>query len=119
LRADGERDRSSGWIAGSGHHHAEPFREPPVAREEVAAFVFVEGVNPMGAVTDRIFRPGSCAGTAWRPEDDADLRKSLEAGCSIETTAEFLLRTPEECRARLDELDKTAQEIFPRDIAAS
>jgi len=54
-------------------------------------------------------------GSDWLPEDDADLRKSIEVGCSIEKTAEFLMREPEECKARLD----TLTSVFPRDVAAS
>ncbi len=56
---------------------------------------------------------------AWSAQDDIDLLTSIEKGLSIGEIAKRLDRTNAECRARLDEITKAADGVFPRETAAS
>ena len=56
---------------------------------------------------------------AWSAQDDIDLLTSIEKGLSIGEIAKHLDRTNAECRARLDEITKAADGVFPRETAAS
>ena len=56
---------------------------------------------------------------AWDAQQDIDLLTSIEKGLSIGDIAAQLGRTVAECRARLDEITKAADGVFPRETAAS
>ena len=56
---------------------------------------------------------------SWSGQEDFDLVSSIEKGFSLAETAKYLNRTVEECRARLDEITKAADGVFPRETAAS
>jgi len=56
---------------------------------------------------------------AWSAQDDIDLLTSIEKGLSISEIAKRLDRTSAECRARLDEITRAADGVFPRETAAS
>jgi hypothetical protein len=56
---------------------------------------------------------------AWRAQEDIDLLTSIENGFSIGDIASRLDRSETECRARLDEITRSADVIFPRETAAS
>ena len=56
---------------------------------------------------------------AWSVQDDIDLLTSIEKGHAIGEIANRLDRTSTECRARLDEITKAADGVFPRETAAS
>jgi hypothetical protein len=55
----------------------------------------------------------------WSAQEDLDLLTSIEKGLSIGEIASRLGRTEAECRARLDEITKPADSVFPRETAAS
>ena len=55
----------------------------------------------------------------WSAQEDVYLLTSIEKGLSIGETASQLGRTAVECRARLDEITKAADSVFPRETAAS
>ena len=55
----------------------------------------------------------------WSAQDDINLLTSIEKGLSIGEIAKHLDRTSTECRARLDEITKAADGVFPRETAAS
>ena len=59
------------------------------------------------------------ANRAWSAQDDVDLLTSIEKGLSIGEIAQRLDRTSAECRARLDEITRAADGVFPRETAAS
>ena len=61
----------------------------------------------------------TAAKRAWSAQDDIDLLTSIEKGFSIGEIANRLARTNAECRARLDEITKAADGLFPRETAAS
>jgi hypothetical protein len=44
-------------------------------------------------------------GKQWSEMDVFDLKNHLAQGCSVEETAEFLMRTEHEVREKMDELD--------------
>ncbi len=48
--------------------------------------------------------PGLNSGEPWSAWDDKDLRHAANHGDSVEATAAFLQRTPDEVRARAEEL---------------
>ena len=56
---------------------------------------------------------------AWSAQDDVDLLTSIEAGLSVGDTASRLGRGEAECRARLDEITRSSDSVFPRETAAS
>ena len=56
---------------------------------------------------------------AWSAQDDIDLLTSIEKGLSIGEIATRLDRTHAACRARLDEITRAADGVFPRETAAS
>jgi hypothetical protein len=56
---------------------------------------------------------------AWSAQDDLDLLTSIEQGLSIGDIAARLGRTGAECRARLEEITRAAEGVFPRETAAS
>jgi hypothetical protein len=56
---------------------------------------------------------------AWSAQEDIDLLTSIEKGLSIGDIAAQLGRTVAECRARLDQITKAADGVFPRETAAS
>ena len=56
---------------------------------------------------------------AWTAQEDVELLTSMEKGRSLAETAQLLNRTVAECRARLDELTRAADTVFPRETAAS
>ena len=55
----------------------------------------------------------------WTAQDDVDLLTSIERGLSIGDIASQLGRDVAECRARLDEITRAADGVFPRETAAS
>jgi hypothetical protein len=55
----------------------------------------------------------------WSAQEDIDLLTSIEKKLSIGEIAKHLDRTNAECRARLDEITRAADGVFPRDTAAS
>jgi hypothetical protein len=55
----------------------------------------------------------------WSAQDDVDLLTSIEKALSIGEIAKRLDRSNAECRARLDEITKAADGVFPRETAAS
>jgi hypothetical protein len=56
---------------------------------------------------------------AWSGQEDVELLTAMEKGRSLADTAGSLNRTVEDCRARLDEITKAADGMFPRETAAS
>jgi hypothetical protein len=56
---------------------------------------------------------------AWNAQQDIDLLTSIERGLAIGQIAKRLGRTTADCRARLDEITKAADGVFPRETAAS
>jgi hypothetical protein len=56
---------------------------------------------------------------SWSAQEDVDLLTSIERGLSIGEIATRLDRTCGECRARLDEITRAADGVFPRETAAS
>ena len=56
---------------------------------------------------------------AWSAQEDIDLLTLVEKGLSIGEIAAQLGATVAECRARLDEITKAADGVFPRETAAS
>ena len=56
---------------------------------------------------------------AWSAQDDLDLLTSIEQGLSIGDIAARLGRTVAERRARLEEITRAADGVFPRETAAS
>ena len=55
----------------------------------------------------------------WSAQENLDLLTSIEAGLSIGDIASRLGRGEAECRARLDEITRAADAVFPRETAAS
>jgi hypothetical protein len=55
----------------------------------------------------------------WSAQEDLDLLTSIERGLSIGDIASELGRQVAECRARLDEITRAADSVFPRETAAS
>jgi hypothetical protein len=54
---------------------------------------------------DVIDRDNWNAGKAWSEMDVVDLKNHLAQGCSVEETADFLMRSEREVREKMDELD--------------
>jgi hypothetical protein len=74
--------------------------------------------TPLGALPAKGTRMAK-AKRAWSARDDIDLLTSIEKGLSIGAIARQLDRTPAECRARLDDITRAADGVFPRETAAS
>jgi hypothetical protein len=55
----------------------------------------------------------------WSAQDDVKLLMLVEEGLAISEIASRIERTPAECRARLDQITKAADGVFPRETAAS
>ena len=56
---------------------------------------------------------------AWSAQDDVALLLLVEDGLAIGEIARRIHRTAAECRARLDQITKAADGVFPRETAAS
>jgi hypothetical protein len=56
---------------------------------------------------------------AWSAQDDTDLLTSIEKGLPLGEIASRLGHTVAECRARLEEITRAADGVFPRETAAS
>ena len=72
-----------------------------------------------GVARKRNWRMADSTARAWSAQEDVDLLTSIERGCSISDIASQLGRTAAECRARLDEITRAPDSVFPRETAAS
>lgn len=59
-------------------------------------------------------------GTPWNEQSDIDLLEGVSRGDAIEDIALFIQYSPEECRRRLEQLQRDGSDaLFPKEVAAS
>ena len=62
---------------------------------------------------------GEAVERAWSAPEDIELLTLIEQGLSIGDIASHLGRNVADCSARLDEITRAADGVFPRETAAS